>query len=109
MSSYAWQYANSPLISLFPWSDGVQHMKLQEIVLNIEPQEYLNKTVVSIFLASEFKKLQKPHQSKKQQAEQPTAQQVSAFASPSVQHPFSDSDQPVQQNTVDVDSAGELC
>ena len=84
-------------------------MALQEIVLNIEPQEYLNKTVVSIFLASEFKKLQKPDQPKKQHAEQPTAQQVSAFASPSVQHPFSDSDQPAQQNTVDVDSAGELC
>ena len=78
-------------------------------MLNIEPQEYLNKTVVSIFLASDFKKLQRPQQGKQQQPEQPTAQQVSAFASASVQHPFSDSDQPVQEHSVDVDSAGKLC
>ena len=72
-------------------------------MLNIEPQEYLNKTVVSIFLASEFRKFQKPR-ARRRQPELPTAQQVSAFASPLVQHPFSESD---QQNSNDVDSSGD--
>lgn len=82
----------------------------QEVVLNIEPQEYLDRAVVSIVLASDFRKLQKPYRSRaqQQQPQQPTAQQVSAFASASVQHPFTDGDQPRQQAAGDVDHAGDM-
>ena len=82
---------------------------VQEVVLNIEPQEYLDRAVVSLVLASDFRKLQKPHRRRRQpqQQQQPTAQQVSAFASASLQHPFTDSDQAVQQAAGDADPSGQ--
>ena len=70
-------------------------MLVQEIVLDIAPQEYLLRTVVTIIPVSQLSKHRQPsskqqqqqqhsHKNQQQQQQQPqqTAQQVSAFASP---------------------------
>ena len=64
-------------------------LHVQEIVLDIEPQEYLCRAVVTIIPVSQLSKHRQP---KPVEQQQQTAQQVSAFSSPFAQHPFNDSD-----------------
>lgn len=60
-------------------------MHLQEIVLDIEPQEYLCRAVVTIIPVSQLSQSRPVKPAEQQQ----TAQQVSAFSSPFAQHPCS--------------------
>ena len=66
-------------------------MRLQEVVLDIEPQEYLLRTVVNIIPVSQLSKhkqlkaQQQQQQQQRPQHQHQTAQQVSAFASPFAQ------------------------
>ncbi|KAL0046812.1 hypothetical protein WJX82_010501 [Trebouxia sp. C0006] len=60
----------------------------QEIVLDIEPQEYLCRAVVTIIPVSQLSQ----HQPLQATGQQQSAQQVSAFSSPFAQHPYSSTD-----------------
>ncbi|KAL3145874.1 hypothetical protein ABBQ38_015244 [Trebouxia sp. C0009 RCD-2024] len=62
----------------------------QEIVLNIEPQEYLCRTVVTIIPVSQLADFQKPDRSKRHH--QQTDHQTPAYSSPFAQQPYTEED-----------------
>ncbi len=68
--------------------DSCLSLHLQEIVLDIEPQEYLCRAVVTIIPVSQLSQ-HRPLQATEQHQ---SAQQVSAFSSPFAQHPYSNTD-----------------
>ena len=70
---------------IHPVAPEVLVLHLQEIVLDIEPQEYLCRAVVTIIPVSQLSQSRPVKPAEQQQ----TAQQVSAFSAPFAQHPYS--------------------